>query len=355
MGKEKVTSEERLAKNRAKKQIKTTKKNLRTMSRSDKAHRTRSNLRVVRYGAVGFARNIWLSIASTLVMTITIVIILTTFIASAILSSTAETLREKIDITVFMKPGTSSEILQESTNLLMEDRNVRQVIASTSEDVFKKFIEENQDDEVLIKALDDEEMKNLMISAMQATLRIKVYDLDHTEKIEEIVENNKLFIDNIDPDYPPTYDTNRSEIDTINTWADIANRTGWILSCIFIVISILVIFNTIRMAIFSRREEIYMMRLVGADKFFIRGPFIVESQICGILAGLIATTAVYFGYKAVAPSLKEYGIDISKISDIVESQKLVLVFLGACIVGMLIGALSAQLAIKKYLTKKVKK
>ncbi|MBR3414398.1 permease-like cell division protein FtsX [Candidatus Saccharibacteria bacterium] len=345
------TSEERLAENRAKKQVKTTKKNLRTMTKNGHSHKARSSARIMKYGAIGFARNIWLSIASTLVMTITILIILTTFIASAILSSTAETLREKIDVTIFLKPGTSSETMKEMTNILMEDKNVRQVAASTSEDVFAKFVEENKDDEVLMKTLNDEEMKKLMISAMQATLRIKVYNLDNTESVEKIVEGNKIFADNIDPEYPPTYDTNRKEIDTINTWAEIANRTGWILSIIFIIISMLVIFNTIRMAIFSRREEIYMMRLVGADKSFIRGPFIVESQISGIIAGLIATTAAYFGYTAIAPSLKEYGIDVSKISDIVESQKLVLVFLCACLVGMFIGALSAQLAIKKYLNK----
>ena len=350
-----ISSEERLAKNRTKKQIKTTKKNLRTMSRNGKSHKARSARRVIKYGAVGFARNIWLSIASTLVMTITIVIILVTFIASAILSSTADTLQEKIDVTIFLKPGTPATTLQQMSNLLMEDKNVRQVVASTSEDVFKKFVEENKDDEVLMKALDDEEMNALMIAAMQATLRVKVYDLDHTEKIKEIVESSELFNNNIDPEYPPTYDTNRTEIDTINTWADIANKTGWILSGVFIIISILVIFNTIRMAIFSRREEIYMMRLIGADRYFITAPFVIESQISGMLAGLIATTAVYFGYKAIAPGLKDYGVDISRISDIAETQKLVLVFIGACLVGMLIGALSAELAIKKYLSKKKKR
>ena len=345
------TSEERLARNRAKKQVKTTKKNLRTMSKNGKSHKARSATRIMKYGAVGFARNIWLSIASTLVMTITIMIILTTFIASAILSSTATTLREKIDITIFLKPNTSSETMTVMTGILMRDKNVRQITQRTSEEVFAEFVEENKNDEVIMKTLSDEEMKKLMISAMQATLRIKVYDLDNTDSIEKIVSENQIFIDNIDPEYPPTYDTNRKEIDTINTWAEIANRTGWILSAIFIIISILVIFNTIRMAIFSRREEIYMMRLVGANKSFIRGPFIVESQISGIIAGLIATTIIYFGYMAIAPSLKEYGVDVSKISDIVESQKLVLVFLCACLVGMLIGALSAQLAIKKYLNK----
>lgn len=354
MGKN-ISSEERLAKNRAKKQVKTTKKNLRTMSRNGKSHKVRSVRRVMKYGAVGFARNVWLSIASTLVMTITIIIILVTFIASGILSSTAETLQEKIDVTIFLKPGTPSQTLKEMSGLLMEDSNVRQVIASTSEDVFNKFVEENRDDEVLMKALEDEEMNALMIAAMQATLRVKLYDLDHTEKIKEIVEHSQLFADNIDLEYPPTYDTNRTEIDTINTWADIANRTGWVLSGVFIVVSILVIFNTIRMAIFSRREEIYMMRLVGADRYFITAPFVIESQISGMLAGLIATTVVYFGYKSIAPGLKDYGVNVSKISDIAETQKLVLVFIGACLVGMLIGALSAKLAIKKYLSKKKKR
>ena len=98
-----------------------------------------------------------------------------------------------------------------------------------------------------------------------------------------------------------------------------------------------------------------MMRLVGADATYIKGPFIVESQISGLIAGLIATTATYFGYRAIAPGLKDYGIDISKISDIVESQKLVLVFVAACLVGMTIGAISAQLAIKKYLGRKKQK
>ena len=354
MGKD-ISSEERLAKNRAKKQVKTTKKNLRTMTRNGKSHKARSVRRVMKYGAVGFARNIWLSIASTLVMTITIAIILITFMASAVLSSTAATLEEKIDVTIFLKPGTPAKTLKEMSNLLMDDQNVRQVIASTSEDVFQKFVEDNQDDEVLIKALEDEEMKSLMIAAMQATLRVKLYDLDNTNEVKGIVEGSNLFKANLDPDYPPTYDTNRTEIDTINTWADVANKTGWVLSGVFIFISILVIFNTIRMAIFSRREEIYMMRLVGADRYFITAPFVIESQISGMLAGLIATTAVYCGYKAIAPGLKDYGVDISKISDIAETQKLVLVFIAACLIGMLIGALSAELAIKKYLSKRKKK
>ena len=105
------------------------------------------------------------------------------------------------------------------------------------------------------------------------------------------------------------------------------------------------------MAIFSRREEIYMMKLVGADKGFIRGPFLVEAEICGVIAGLVAGTVSYFGFKVLSPKLAGYGIDVSQINDVLESNQLILVFLLFIAVGMLIGRVSARLAVHKYLNK----
>ena len=109
------------------------------------------------------------------------------------------------------------------------------------------------------------------------------------------------------------------------------------------------IFNTIRMAIFSRREEIYMMRLVGADTNFIRGPFLVEAQICGIISGLLASTIAYGGYRLLAPSLVGYNIDISTVTMFMDTGRLVIVYLVVIGIGMLIGLISARLAMQKYL------
>lgn len=105
------------------------------------------------------------------------------------------------------------------------------------------------------------------------------------------------------------------------------------------------------MAIFSRREEIYMMKLVGADKSFIRGPFLVEAEICGIVAGIIAATASYFGFMYMAPRLSSYGINVSAITEILQSNKLILVFLVFIAMGIIIGRVSARLAVSKYLHK----
>ncbi len=329
--------------------IKNTKKNLKTMSKSSNSYKLRSGSRIFKYGAIGFARNIWLSIASTLVMTITLIILFITVIASAILSSTADMMREKIDITIYFKPTTSITALGQMASIMSDDNNVKSVEVSTSEDEYNQFLKDNANDESLMAALDDEAMRELMISTMQATMRIKVYNIDDLSSIENIVNTNRTFMTTIDQEKPPTYDVNRAEIETITSWANIARNGGIILSIIFLAISILVIFNTIRMAIFSRREEIYMMKLVGADNSFIRGPFLIEAQICGIISGIIASTIGYIGFHALAPHLEKYGINISEISSVLETSWLVVVYIVIIIIGILIGTISSSLAIHKYL------
>jgi len=94
-----------------------------------------------------------------------------------------------------------------------------------------------------------------------------------------------------------------------------------------------------------------MMKLVGADKGFIRGPFLVEAEICGLIAGVLAGIASYFGFMFLAPKLSGYGIDVSSILNIMQSNQLILVFLVFIAGGLLIGRISAGLAISKYLHK----
>ncbi len=165
------------------------------------------------------------------------------------------------------------------------------------------------------------------------------------------METDDLFVKNIYKEKAPTYDVNQAEIATITSWARIARTGGIVLGAVFLVVSVLIIFSTIRMAIFSRREEIYMMKLVGADKGFIRGPFLIEAEICGVIAGAVAATLSYFGFEFLAPKLSSYGIDIVSISNVMSSNKLILVFLAFILIGVIIGRLSARLAVSKYLNK----
>ncbi|MBQ2672470.1 permease-like cell division protein FtsX [Candidatus Saccharibacteria bacterium] len=336
--------------NKEKKLKNVSKKSLRTMQRTRKRHIVREKVRIVKYGTKGFGRNIWLSTAATVVMAFTLIILFITVVASVILTNTAEMMKDKIDITIYFKPNTSEKVLSELTEVIKKDENIKSVETSTSEVEYEKFLAENATSDDVLNILDDE-MKALMINKMQSTMRVKVYNVDDLTSIKDIVENDELFVQYIDKEKAPTYDVNRVEIATITSWARIARTGGIILAAVFLVISILIIFSTIRMAIFSRREEIYMMKLVGADKSFIRGPFLVEAEICGIIAGLVAATVSYFGFRFLSPRLVNYGIDVSSINNILESNQLILVFLVFIAAGILIGRISARLAVSKYLHK----
>ena len=222
------------------KEIKNTKKNLKTMSKNGRSHRLRTSTRIVKYGAISFTRNIWLSIAATLVMTITLLILFITVIASAVLNATADSIRERIDVTVFFQPGTSEETLTELSEIIKTDNNVKSIEISTSEQEYNKFLEESSDDQNLMETLSDENMRELMISNMQSTMRIKVHNIDDVSNLKNLVETNEKITAHLDSERLPTYDVNHSEIQTITDWANIAKNAGLVLSFVFLAISILV-------------------------------------------------------------------------------------------------------------------
>lgn len=322
-----------------------TKESLKTLVKNSSVHKFRNASRIIKYGTSSFTRNVWLSIAATLVMTVTLVILMVTVFASAILSSTAEAMRNKIDITIFFHPGTSQETLAELSEIMSADSNVKEITTADSQAEYESLVDDYRDTPEILAAVDSE----IILQELPATMRIKVHDPSNLDSIRQIVEQNQLFQTNLDDEDAPTYDVNQTEIETINSWASIAKNGGLILGAVFLVISILVIFNTIRMAIFSRREEIYMMKLVGADPSFIRGPFLIEAQICGIISGLLASTIGLVAFRMVSPNLESYGIDVSVISTFMNSSLIIAVYGVIILLGVVVGTISARLAMRKYL------
>ena len=332
-------------------QKKIAKKHLRALAKNGRTKKLRNTSRVIKYGTINFGRNIWLSTAATLIMTLTLIVLSVTLVATVVLSETADAMRDRIDITLFFKPGTTTDVLDTVKDAALALDNVKSAETRTSEEEYANFLAENKDNTLLIETLEDPDMdmRSTMISTMQATLRLKVHDPDNLDSIKQLVASDINFVKNLDPNEEPTYDVNQPEIATITNWANIAKTGGVILSAVFLVISVLVIFNTIRMAIFSRREEIYMMKLVGADRNFIRGPFLVEAQLSGIVSGLLAFGLSYLGFRFLEPRLANYGINVDTITDILDSNKIIYVILAMVVAGMLIGSLSARLAVHKYM------
>ena len=314
----------------------------------DRRRRTLTRTRVMRYGLRNFSRNMWLTVAATAVMTITLLIIFATVVASSLLNETIKAQRQKMDISIYFRAETSDDTLRNLTGKLRVIPNVSSVNTSNSDDEYKKAVDANKHDQAYMEAL------SLAASSGQgmqlpAVIHVKLHDTDDRAAVDEIITNDALFKEWIDH-ARATSDDVQIRQNTLNRLADIMNvaqRVGFGAAGLFVVISILIIFNTIRMAIFSRREEIDMMKAIGADQRFIRGPFLVEAELYGVIAALVATTLGYLALMQFLPSLGRY-IEVGYTQEFM-IQWFWLVALAMIAIGLVIGSISALLAVRRYL------
>lgn len=313
--------------------------------RQNKTMRRRwvTRTRIVRYGVNNFTRNAWLTVAATAVMTITLLIIFVTVLTSSMLTNTVDELRNKVDISVYFKAETTDKTLTELADKMRNTENVKGVSVVNSKKAFDEYVESSKGDTDLLQTISEVNVN------FPATMRIQVKDIDNLDSVKNIVEKDELFQKWLDTRRAPTYAGEQQEIiNNISRWADFAQKGGLIAGIVFLVISVLVIFNTIRMAIFSRREEIDMMKSIGADRNFIRGPFLIEAEMYGFFAALLATALGYVGFMALAPKLEDYGIVVAPIRDALIMWS-PLIVLAMIVLGMLIGYISSRLAVRRYL------
>ena len=303
-------------------------------------------LRMFRYGANNFTRNAWLTTAATAVMTITLLIVFTTVVARNVLSATVDDLRQKIDVSVYLRSDVTSQQAASLSSKVRGDTNVISVRYISSEQARADYIAKEVDGN------DVEQLQTLAeldAGTFPAELRIAVNDPDKLSSLEQLVTTDSNFRQYINPNLKPTFaGERRGVIQTISSWARTAEQVGLVMTAVFVAISMLIVFNTIRMAIFNRKEEIQMMKLIGASKGFIRGPFVVEAVMYGFVAALLATGLGMFGLFALEPKLAGYGIAIVSIKeDLAIYAPLVLVAMIA--LGSFIGIFSSRLAVRRYL------
>jgi cell division transport system permease protein len=317
------------------------------LARPKQTRRVLTHSRIMRYGIRNFTRNAWLTVAATAVMTVTLLIMLATVVMSQMLNSTVTKLRDNIDISIYLKPGTDDDTLRVLAGTMKVTRNVKPdgVTWNNSEQEYNKIIDSYKDDPETIKTISEIDL----LASTPAVMHIKVNDLNNLQPIRDLVENDLQYQKWLDSKHPPTYSGDQqATINKIASWANLAQRGGLIAGAIFLIISVLVIFNTIRMAIFSRRDEIDMMKSVGADRYFIRGPFLIEAEMYGILAAVIATALGYVALVWLAPGLSNYGVMVEPVEDTMTSWWW-LVLLAMIAIGMAIGYFSARLSARRYL------
>lgn len=300
-------------------------------------------VRMCRYGVNNFSRNAWLTIAATAVMTITLLIIFTAVAARSILLDTVGDLRDKVDMSIYLKTETTDADADAISQQLQKLSSVKSVSYVSAEDARSIIAEENKNDIQYLEALKEATNKNPGI------LHIKVQNINDTSQLSDFVDNNEILKEHIDTNREPSFAGERkASIESIGRAVGFAEQVGIIASLVFVAISSLIIFNTIRMAIFNRREEIQMMKLIGADSSFIRGPFVVEAIVYGFIAAVIATgLGLGLLYSSVS-TLESYQITIQPTVDFATFY-IGFVLLATILVGAFIGIVSSLLATRRYL------
>jgi cell division transport system permease protein len=297
--------------------------------------------RILQAGSRNFMRNAWLSTAATAVMTITLTIIVISFISNSALTSTIKGVTDKIDVSIYLNDNLTTDQHNNFQRALAADPNVLSVHFRSKEEALADYKAQIVGNQKLLEGL------QLTGNPLPASFQVKAKDPKHLDSII-LVTNQPQFKSLLDPTAPPSYSGQNK--DTINRIVRVSNffkTTELVASVLFVIISTLIIFNTIRMAIFTRREEIEIMKLVGATNWFIRGPFIFEAALYGIIAAVIAVILSYSLLLGGGPKLGSY-VNVQSTISFFRSYPM-LIILVELVIGIFIGAFSSLLAMSRYL------
>jgi cell division transport system permease protein len=300
--------------------------------------------RIIKSGFVNFTRNGLVSWAAVLVVTITLSVITAIIILQAVLYFSLNSIKDKVDVTIYFTVGAPEDQILQLKDALTKLPEVAEVTYTTSDQALQDFRDRHASDYPTIQALDE-----LGDNPLGAYLSVKAKEVSQYESIANFLQSDNALvagttsiIDKVD------YSQNKLVIDRLDTIISNAQKLGFLITLILIIISIIITFNTIRLTIFFAKEEIGVMRLVGASKMRVRGPFMVEGMIYGIIATLITMLLFWPVTAWLGHNMTSFlGINIYSyyLSNFFSLFGIVLLS------GVLLGIVSSFLAVRKYLNK----
>lgn len=298
-----------------------------------------SFFRIIKSGVTNLRRNPWLAAASTLIMTITLIILSVMSLLFIITSYSVRSIQERVDISAYFKSDVSESRILIIRDDLQNDSRIKSVNYVSSDEARKNFEEKHRGDQLIIDSLGE-----LTDNPFPSTLQIKAQNLEDYPAIANDLENSSFrdLIDQIN------FEDNRIIIERLNSLLRFIITFGSILMVVFCLIAILVIFNTIALTIYNRREEVEIMRLVGATNWYIRGPFIVEALTYSVIATIVTSLLILPIYFNMLPKISNYlapGVNIFSG----DWKIFVLVVIIQLIVAFILSTISSLLAMRKYL------
>ncbi len=253
--------------------------------------------RMFKFAWNDFSRNLGSNLVAVFIMVLVISLISSIFLFQGMGQFLISEIQGGIDMSVYFKEkATKEEILNIQQELLNSSSGIKNINYISKEEALQSFIAEHKDNPVFMKALQE-----VGDNPFPASLAIKTENPQQYEGISKFLKQDKFenLIEEID------YFQKKPVIQKISSLTSSIKKIGIGVSAFFTLIAILVIFNAIKLAIYSSREEISTMKLVGASNGFVRGPFLIQGAVYGLLAAFLSllffSILTYFS----APRLEE--------------------------------------------------
>lgn len=300
--------------------------------------------RIFKAGFLNFSRNGLVSFAAVLVVTITLSVITTLMLLQAVLHFSLDQIKDKVDVTIYFNVGAPEDKIQALKKSLEKLPEVAEVTYTSDDQALVLFRERHKSDYPTIQALDE-----IGENPLGGYLNVKAKEVSQYEAIANFMKSDNALasgganiIDKVN------YFQNKPVIDRLNGIITGAQRLGLIITLLLVAISIIITFNTIRLTIFISKEEIGVMRLVGASKMRVRGPFMIEGALYGAIATVLTSILFFPATYWVGKNMTSFlGINVYEyyVSNFFQIFGIILLS------GILLGVISSILAISKYLNK----
>lgn len=253
-----------------------------------------SFFRIIKTGVTNFWRNLLLSAAATMVMTITLIIFSILFLLFALTNYSIKSIQSTVDISVYFKNGLVEEQILNIKKEFEADPKIKQIAYTSSQQAFEEFKLKHQNDPLITQSLNE-----LTENPLPATLNVKAYNLEDYPDVATRLKDTKYqdFVAKVN------FEDNRVVIERLGKILKFIITFGVGLIAVFALIAILVIFNTITLTIYNRREEVEIMRLVGATNWYIRGPFLTEAFVYSLVSTLITSLLYIPVFSKVLPKI----------------------------------------------------
>ncbi len=298
-----------------------------------------SILQIITFAWQSFWRNIWLSVVTITIITLAFVSVNLLIILNIVTDTSIELVKDKVDVSVYFRPEVTEPQVLEVKTYLSSVAQVKDIKYKSQQEALQEFRQKHQKDTLIVESLEELEQNPL-----GATLVIQAKDIKDYPEILQILDNSKyssLILDK-------NFDDHKVYISKIKQISDNINRIGLFVSLLFILIALLIVFNTIRVAIYTHSQEIAIMKLVGATNWFIRGPFLLESTFYGAIACILAAAIVYPALNFIQPYLNSFFLtDFNILKHFQENfwqifslELLTIIFLNI---------ISSSIAIRRYL------